>query len=251
MIAAPDYGRELSRRAILRAGATAAGGLVLGGSLIGLGSEAAQAASSAPTTASTITGDQALAQLMAGNRRFVSGHAIHAGRYSVKRVATAEKQTPFAVILSCADSRVPPEIIFDQNIGDVFVVRVAGNTGETPIVQGSIEYGIEHLHAVLIMVLGHQSCGAVAAAIAAVQGAPPPEGQIGAFVAPVIPAAQAVQSLPQDQQLDVAIAHNVANQVVVLQGLQPLLAPEIASGKVKLVGAEYQLTSGQVKLLGA
>ena len=244
----------VSRRFVLRSGVVAGAGIVAGSALTAGGAGASGARKSGtsgrtPTTVPVTNGDEALARLKAGNRRYVSGRSLNQGRNLVRRVQEAEGQEPFAVILSCSDSRVSPEVIFDEGIGDLFVVRVAGNTGETPIVQGSIEYAIEHLHSVLIMVLGHQGCGAVNAALESVHDHTTFPGQIGAFVDPIIPAAQSVQNLPADQQMDAAIQKNVSNQVGVLTGLAPILQPEIASGHVKIVGGEYRLKSGLVKIL--
>ena len=241
----------LSRRNLFRTGAAAAGGLVFAGALAGCSSDTnAALASSTTTTMPTNTPDEALARLMAGNARYAAGQPLSQARDSVRRASVADTQSPFAVILSCADSRVSPEVLFDAGVGDLFVVRVAGNTGTTPVVQGSIEYAIEHLHSMVLMVLGHQGCGAVKAALGVAGGDPMPDGQIGAFVEPVLPAAQSVKTLPKDQQLEAAIKQNVLNQTSLLSGLAPVLQPIIASGKVKVVGGEYQLASGKVELLG-
>ena len=239
-----------SRRTLIRSGVAAAGGLVLAGTLTGCSSSSTPTADGSTTTTLPVTnGNEALERLMAGNTRYVEGVPLNQGRDTVDRADTAQGQSPFAVILSCSDSRVSPEVIFDEGVGDLFVVRVAGNTCETPIVQGTIEYAIEHLGSVLIMVLGHESCGAVKAALDSVAGSPPPAGQISAFVEPIIPAAEKVQNLPKEQQLSAAIAQNVSDQAAVLSVLEPILQPEIADGNVKLVGAEYMLESGKVQLL--
>jgi len=107
--------------------------------------------------------DEALALLMAGNRRHVSDKHAHPNRSASRRVQVIERQEPFAVILGCADSRVPTTVVFDQGIGDLFVVRIAGNIVDD-FVLGSIEYAVEYLHVPLVMVLGHSRCGAIAAA---------------------------------------------------------------------------------------
>jgi carbonic anhydrase len=195
-------------------------------------------------------GDQALQRLLAGNGRFVQGAPVNQGRDSVRRAAVAETQTPFAVILGCSDSRVPPEVLFDEGIGDLFLVRVAGNTATTePALLGSIEYSVAVLGSVLLMVLGHEGCGAVKATIDHVTKGAQEPGHIEAFVDPIIPAVQAVQGQPADQLVTAAIQQNVRLQVQQLSASQPLLAPQVAAGKLKVVGAEYHLTSGQVQLV--
>jgi carbonic anhydrase len=239
-------GRRLSRRGLL-AGVTATAATVAAGA-----ATFGTASAATTTTLPKSTADQGLARLMAGNVRYRTGHSVNQGRDSVRRVATADKQNPFAVILSCADSRVAPEVVFDEGVGDLFVVRVAGNTAETAIVQGSLEYGIATFDSVVLMVLGHQNCGAVKAALEQTK-APTTvlPGQIGAFVSPILPAAQSVQSLPAASQLDAAIAQNVENQVTALGALNPIIKPAVDAGKVKLVGAEYILSTGRVQLFNS
>lgn len=163
----------VSRRTLIRSSVATAGGLVLAGCLADCSSESAPTAVESTTTTLPVTnGDEALARLLAGNSRYVAGAPVNQGRDTVRRAEEAQSQSPFAVILSCSDSRVSPEVVFDEGVGDLFVVRVAGNTCETPIVQGSIEYAIEYLHSVLLMVLGHEGCGAVKAALDSVAGSP-------------------------------------------------------------------------------
>ena len=242
--------RSFSRRNLFQIGAVTAGGLVAGSAVAACSSSAQDVAASSTTTTMAVTNPQdALARLMAGNARFDSGEVLSQGQDATRRAAVSDTQTPYAVILSCSDSRVAPEIVFDDGIGDLFIARVAGNTATTPLVQGTIEYAISSLGSVLIMVLGHENCGAVKAALGSVHGDPPPPGQIGAFVEPIIPAAQSVQSLPSDQQLNAAIQQNARNQCALLKSLQPIIAPEISSGKVNVVAAEYELVSGKVLLL--
>ncbi|MGO9028322.1 MAG: carbonic anhydrase [Acidimicrobiales bacterium] len=194
-------------------------------------------------------GDQALQRLMAGNRRFVAGVPVNQGRDSVRRAAVADHQNPFAIILGCSDSRVPPEVIFDEGIGDLFLVRVAGNTASEPALVGSIEYSAEHLGSVLLMVLGHEGCGAVKATIDHVQNGTVEPGHIEAFVDPIIPAVQAVEGQPADQLVDAAVQQNVRLQVQQLSASTPLLASLVSAGKLKVVGAEYQLDTGQVQVV--
>ncbi len=241
---------DISRRKLLHAGAVVSGGALSAAALAACDSGASTAAPGSTTTTIPVTnGDEALARLMAGNQRYVDGKTVNEGRDRVRRAEQAQGQKPFAVILNCADSRVSPEIVFDEGVGDLFVVRIAGNTGSEPVVQGSIEYAVEHLGSVLLMVLGHQSCGAVAAALDTVAGTAHLEGHLSAFVDPIIPAAESVQDLPADQRLDAAVETNVRNQVQILSVLPPVLATEVASGHLKVVGAEYHLHTGEVTVL--
>ena len=243
----PPNGDLLSRRGLFRTAAAAGAGLAATGLLA---DEAVGAATT--TTLPAKTGDQALARLMAGNLRYRTGASVNQGRDSVRRVATAEKQNPFAIILSCADSRVAPEVIFDEGVGDLFVCRIAGNTAGTPIVQGSIEYAIAHFDSVVLMVLGHQNCGAVKAAVDGVaQPGEAAPGQIPAVVEPILPAAQAVQNLPKANQLEAAIEQNVENQVSLLANLGPIVQPAVSKNQLKLVGGEYVLSTGRVRLLSS
>jgi carbonic anhydrase len=194
-------------------------------------------------------GATALDRLMAGNRRYAAEAPANDGRDARRRQATSVAQQPFAVILTCADSRLPAEIIFDQGIGDLFVVRVAGNTGTAPQVQGSIEFGVTALKANLLMILGHEDCGAAKAAVdAAVDGTTYP-GQIGAFVDPIVPAARTAAGLPKDQRVPAAVVQNVRDQLALFKELGPIIRPAIDDGSVLLVGATYALASGEVTLL--
>jgi carbonic anhydrase len=240
---------RISRRSLVRSGLATAGGIAAASALVACGSSSSSSAASTTTTVPVTNGDQALQRLLAGNRRFVQGVPVNQGRDSVRRAAVAEKQTPFAIILGCSDSRVPPEVLFDEGIGDLFLVRVAGNTASAPSLIGSIEYSAEVLHSVLLMVLGHEGCGAVHATIDHVQNGAQEPGHIEAFVDPIIPAVQAVQDQPADQLMGAAIQQNIRLQVQQLSASTPLLAPLVSSGKLKVVGAEYQLASGQVQLV--
>ena len=158
---------------------------------------------------SKVTPDEALKQLVEGNARFVSGHLTHAGPEQIAeaRSAGTKGQSPFAVIVGCSDSRVGPEIVFDQGLGDLFVVRTAGEVVDA-MALGSIEYAVEHLGSALILVLGHEHCGAVAAAVA---GAKQP-GHIQAVLDAIAPAVKQTKGQPGDpvenairaQALDVA-----------------------------------------------
>jgi carbonic anhydrase len=194
----------------------------------------------------------ALAKLMAGNERYIKGEGIHKVDESVRRVAIAEEQKPYAAILGCADSRVPPEVIFDQGLGDLFVVRVAGNTAEDPLVVGSVEYAAEHLGSILVMVLGHQSCGAVKAAVATATEGAHQEGDIQNFVDPIVPVVKKTKKespdVSKDELTDQSIQANVKHSVEELSH-SSLLEHLVEKGKLKIVGGEYDLKSGKVELV--
>ena len=192
--------------------------------------------------------EAALERLMAGNARFVSGSVRAPRRDAVRRVEVANEQRPFAAILACADSRVPPEIVFDEGLGDLFVVRVAGNTAVDPLVVGSLQYAVEVLGTPLVFVLGHSQCGAVKAAIDLVDTGNVPPGDLRSVVSPIVPAVEAVARTPEAERLDAAIEENVHRAIVRLRG-DELLAPRVARGSILVTGGIYQLESGQVELI--
>jgi len=190
-----------------------------------------------------VNADSALAELKAGNEHHARHQYLHPHETVARQRELASGQHPHAQILSCADSRVPPEIIFDQGLGDLFVVRVAGNVAtDTEI--GSLEYGAEHLHIPLLVVLGHESCGAVTAAV---QGGPP-EGHIAALVDLIKPAVDKTRGLPGDPVAN-AVRTNVELVVKQLRSSTPLLAELVAHGKLKIVGGVYSLQTGKVTWL--
>jgi carbonic anhydrase len=192
-----------------------------------------------------MTPNAALRRLAAGNKRFVNGTLRHPRRDGKRRAALAEGQTPYAVVLGCADSRVPPEVIYDEGLGSIFAVRVAGNTGADPLVVGSIEYSISVLGSAVIVVLGHQECGAVKAAIDVEKNGTQLPGDLPAVVAPILPVVQSLSGTPDDELLEAAITANVHNAVEQLSA-NDLIATAIAAGTVKVVGREYLLKSGRV-----
>jgi carbonic anhydrase len=187
-----------------------------------------------------------LQRLIDGNKRYVAGELAAFDELALDREESATGQSPFAVIVSCADSRVPPELIFDQTVGELFVVRSAGQVVDEAI-RGSITYGVDALKAPLIVVLGHSNCGAVGAAIAALDGEPIP-GYAYRFAEAIGPAVQEVRDEPGDL-LDNAIRANVALGVERLSTAEPDLAPKIGSGSVTIAGAYYDLASGEVTFL--
>ena len=186
--------------------------------------------------------------LQAGNQRFQKGRTTAPRVGTVRRAEIAEGQDPFAVVVGCADSRLPPELLFDQGLGDLFTVRVAGNTSAAPVIVGSVEYATAVLETPLVVVLGHDDCGAVKAAIDVVTKGKQLPGQLSGFVDPILPAVQAVVNTPPAQLLDAAVAQNVRQTVAALSA-QPLLATDIAAGTLRVVGAEYRLHSGKVDLV--
>lgn len=188
----------------------------------------------------TLDPDGALKQLMDGNARFVAGElTFFDDDLHILKDNTIAKQEPFAAVLSCADSRVPVELLFDQSIGHVFVARVAGNIC-TPEIIASLEYGAGVLGTKAIIVLGHSDCGAVKAA-AAGKAVP---GQISALYAPIRPAVDRAGS-----DLEAMIKANAQIQAGLLQTASPLIASLIKDNKVKVVAAYYNLADGKVSLL--
>ncbi len=194
--------------------------------------------------------DEALQKLMDGNRRFVENRlTLPKSSDGSTREKLVKGQSPYAVVLSCSDSRVPPELVFDKGLGEIFVVRVAGNVPD-PIVLGSIEYAVEHLKSPLIVVLGHKRCGAVTAAVEA-EGSP--EGNIGAIVKEIAPAvAQARKDAPgkgEAELVETAIVGNVKRVAAGLASRSPVLHELAKEGRIRIVPAEYDLDTGTVALL--
>jgi carbonic anhydrase len=196
-----------------------------------------------------VTADEALQKLMDGNKRFVEQKMTGSKLCDASaRAALTKGQKPYAIILSCSDSRVPPEIIFDKGLGEIFVIRVAGNVAD-PVVLGSIEYAAEHIGSPLVMVLGHQKCGAVTAAVDA-KGAP--EGNIGSIVKKIAPAVKQARSeykgKEKDKLIETAIDKNMKLVKTDLTKNSPVLAHLVKEGKLKIVAAKYDLDDGKVTL---
>jgi carbonic anhydrase len=197
-----------------------------------------------------ISADQALKELLDGNGRFVKGQPASPRRGPEDFRGLADAQYPEAVIVSCADSRVAPEILFDVGVGDIFVVRIAGNVvnGAGVTVKGSIEYAIAELNVPLIVVLGHSNCGAVKAAKQHIDAKDSLPGAINGLVELIKPAVTQSKGQPGDP-LENAIRKNVEIGVARLKELEPILAPRVKDGKLKVVGAVYDLRNGSVTLL--
>jgi carbonic anhydrase len=230
-----------SRRDFCRVTAAA----ILTRPLIGFGAEQA---TSAPRP-QVMTADESLRELVAGNERFVKGQTINPRRSPSDFSALEKGQYPHAVVIACSDSRVAPEILFDLGVGDLFVVRLAGNVvdGAGVTVKGSTEYAIAELKAPLIVVLGHSNCGAVKAAIQHIDAKDSLPGSINGLVELLKPAVTKSKSTGGDALAN-AIVQNVKDGVAKLQQLEPIVAPAVKAGKVKVVGGVYDLKTGRVTL---
>jgi carbonic anhydrase len=203
-----------------------------------------------PIQNNTVTADEALKDLMDGNARFAKGAATSPRRNPADFRAVAEAQAPIAVVVACADSRVSPELLFDSGVGELFVIRVAGNVvdGGGVIVKGSIEYAIAELNVPLVVVLGHTNCGAVKAAIEHIDHKDSLPGSINGLVELIKPVVGKVSGQPGEVVENVTRA-NVIVGMDRLQNLQPILAPRVKAGTVKVVGGVYDLQTGTVTLL--
>jgi len=192
-------------------------------------------------------GDESLTKLLDGNKRFVSGEHAKKDIGDKRRQELTKGQHPFATVITCSDSRVAPELIFDQGLGDIFIIRVAGNVVE-PTTLGSIEYGVEHLHTPLLILMGHEKCGAVAATIDA-KGKP--EGNIGAILKKIMPAVKTAKAAKKDKDetLQLAIQENVRNTYRDIMKNSKIVPEMIHEGKLKVIGAEYYLGTGKVEII--
>lgn len=239
--------KDLSRVSRREFGKLAAAGLSLA---LPKGLLALDQKESASKARPPISADEALRQLLEGNARFVKGQPASPRRGPDDFRALAEAQYPEAVLVSCSDSRVAPEILFDVGVGDIFVVRVAGNvvSGAGVTVKGSIEYAVAELNVPLIVVLGHSGCGAVKAAIKHIDAKDSLPGAINGLVELIKPAVTQSKGMPGDA-LENAVRKNVEIGVERLKELQPILAPRVKDSKLKIVGAVYDLRTGVVTLV--
>jgi carbonic anhydrase len=191
--------------------------------------------------------EDAQGKLMSGNKRFVSGTLDQKNLGDARRKELTGGQHPFAIVVTCSDSRVAPEIIFDEGLGDIFVIRVAGNVLD-PIALGSIEYAAEHLHSPLLVLLGHESCGAVTAAMDEKGHA---EGNIGEILKMIKPAVKQaktkVKGGNKEEMLNAAIRENVSLSYKTIRKKSPVLKHLIDKGELKVVAGVYHLSSGQVE----
>jgi carbonic anhydrase len=195
---------------------------------------------SATTSEASIGPAEGLSRLKAGNDRYVGQEATHPDQTSERLASLASGQHPFAIILSCSDSRVPPEIVFDQGLGDLFVVREAGNTVNDAVL-GSIEYAVEHLGTQLIVVLGHETCGAVQAAMSGkAEG-----GHIPALTKPISPVIAEAKKMPGDPVHN-AVLLNARRSAKELSQSAPFLKERVAAGTLEVVVAVYDVATGRV-----
>jgi carbonic anhydrase len=199
------------------------------------------------THTSAISPADALKRLKEGNDRYISEHP-NAKEHWSKDVAKVAVQHPIAAVLSCADSRVTPEEIFDQGPGDLFVVRVAGNYVDTDTLE-SLEYAVEDLHTPLVIVMGHSGCGAVTAVVNNAHKGEPLPGHLLMLVDQLRPGIEKALAAGGEHELDNAIEENVQYNVERLKHAEPIVAEKVKDQKVLVVGAVYQLATGKVKLL--
>lgn len=229
------HGATLGRRGLL---ATAAGLACLGASIPTPPARAA----GAPRT--SLTPDEALERLMEGNARFRAGHTPPDAANPARRASLATGQAPFAAILGCADSRTPPELLFHAGLGELFVVRNAGQVADTAAI-GSLEYAVAELGVPLVMVLGHESCGAAAAAVTVARSDPHLPGRIKEMVLPILPAAVSALRAGGDA-VDGTVTIHVSRMVEHLYRSSPVIAGAMEAGRLKLAGARYDLDEGRV-----
>jgi carbonic anhydrase len=246
------YNRHLSRRSLLY--------------IIGLGTLATRLGleliQSQPAVAASadLYADAVLQRLMAGNQRFTTGQSISPDHGLDRIRSLAQSQSPIAVILGCADSRVPPELIFDQGLGSLFTIRVAGNIADDASL-GSIEYAVTALNVKLVMVLGHERCGAVTAALNALTNGTHLPGHLESLTKAIEPAIAKLrptalhQEPAQTQQqqfgnlLDQSVRANIRAVVQILSTSQPVLAQRFEQKTLKIVGGYYDLDSGAVEVI--
>jgi carbonic anhydrase len=203
----------------------------------------AAAADNSPVLA--LSAPDAVSRLRAGNARFVAGRSQHPDQTAARRTEVAGGQHPFAQVLACADSRVAPELVFDQGLGDLFVTRSAGQVLDKAVL-GTIEFGVAEFGIPLLLVLGHSRCGAVKATMEALEKHSGASGtDVDALVAAIKPAVETVENIHPTDLLAAAVSQNVANVVEQLRSTV-VLAPAVRAGKLQVVGAVYDLTAGTV-----
>jgi carbonic anhydrase len=201
------------------------------------------AAAWAQEAAPALSPDAALTKLLQGNQRYMRHKEQHPDESVAHRKELITGQHPFAVILSCADSRVPPELVFDEGLGDLFVIRVAGNIVDDAVL-GSIEYAVEHLGTKLILVMGHEKCGAITAAV---EGGKAP-GHLSALVAAIQPSVEATANLPGDR-IHLCVLENARRVARQIRQSEPVLKEAADRNDIKVVAADYALDTGKVTIL--
>ena len=236
---------RMPRRAFMF-GAAAAGTLTVAGGASARDARSRKQEPAPPKPENVMMPDAALARLMEGNTRYQKGVAKRHD-FIAEREALVAGQNPYAGILSCADSRIAPEYAFDSGRGDLFVVRVAGNFANADGI-ASFEYAVDVLKTPLLMVLGHESCGAVKATISSIQDKTTLPGHLPSLVAALTPAVKAVAGRPGDQ-LENTTRENVRLTVETLRSATPLLSAAVKDKRLKVVGGIYRLTDGAVELI--
>jgi len=238
-----EHEPEVSRRDFLKTGALAA----LAPWAVDTAMAADPPVPGVAPPANAIAPADALKRLMEGNARYAA-NALNERDFTYGRAARVQGQYPFAQILSCADSRVSPELLFDQGPGELFVMRVAGNI-VSPDLLASLEYGAQFLGVPLIMVLGHSGCGAVDAAIKVLNAKAVLPGHLPGLIAGIKPAVAAAEKMPSGNLLDHAVAENVRRQVALLKTSAPIVQKAYAGKKIDIVGGVYDLATGKVTLV--
>lgn len=188
--------------------------------------------------------ETALAWLTQGNARYAAGKPLHPRQDDARRKSLASGQKPYAVVIGCSDSRVPPEILFDQGLGNLFVIRIAGNVADDTAL-GSIEYAVEHLGVRLVYVLGHEKCGAVKATLEAYQKNKYPNDHVLTIAKMILPSVKTVQTWKGDVLVN-AVAENVRRVARELRAAKPILSEKIRTGKIQIRGGVYDLDTGKV-----
>jgi carbonic anhydrase len=197
----------------------------------------------------TLTPREAFEMLLDGNQRFVAGAPEHPNQDAARRTEVVTAQNPFAVLFGCSDSRLAAEIIFDRGLGDLFVVRTAGHVAG-PEVLGSIEYGVSVLGAPLVVVLGHDACGAVAATRSAVEDGTPAGGYVRDVIERVTPSVLAARAAGRTEDADF-IAEHIRHTVGLLLDRSRVLAQAVEAGQAAVVGLSYRLADGTARLVTA
>lgn len=235
----------LSRRALMGSAALGVAATVTGVLNSGVASAAPPPGTAIPAPPS-LTPNQALEALKQGNRDFLAGRSIPPDPRGQRRLAIARAQYPIAVLVSCSDSRVPPELLFGRGLGELFIIRNAGNTIDT-VAMGSLEYAVAELNVPLVVVMGHERCGAVAAAVSVVENGTTYPGSIGRMVEPIVPAVLAAKRRGAADLLDASVRANVSRTVRRLREFsEPMVLDRIRSGRLRVVGARYDLDDGLV-----
>jgi carbonic anhydrase len=236
-----EHDANVSRRRFLGAGAVAIA------TLSGVARAADPPKPGSAPPANAIPPADALKRIMEGNARYAANNPTERD-FSAKRAQLAQAQYPIASILSCADSRVVPDLVFDQSPGDLFVCRVAGNIMTTNLL-ASLEYGVQFLGSPLILVLGHSSCGAVDAALKVVKSNAQLPGHLPELITAIKPAAISAAKMAPNDMLNYAIADNVRRQVARLKSAAPVVAKAYREHKIDIAGGVYDIATGKVTLV--